>query len=162
VWLFIVIFVGVVGWAVLWNRFQDPEPLKGRMAMLRDTITIVRAEPYFGLGLGNFQTAFPAHTSTDFGAVVNHAHNDWAEWAADGGIPFGLLILSIAAWTIPKAIRSVWGVGLIAVMVHSTVDFPLQKPALELWFFVLLGVLIAESSRKPISGARFLENAAEN
>jgi hypothetical protein len=148
VWLLIFLFVGVVGWAVLWNRFQEPEPLKGRMAMLRDTITMVRAESYFGVGLGNFQTAFPAHASTDFGAIVNHAHNDWAEWAADGGIPFGLLILSIAAWTIPKAIRSVWGVGLIAVLAHSTVDYPLQKPALELWFFVLLGVLIAESSRR--------------
>jgi hypothetical protein len=150
IWVFILIFVSVVGWAVLWERFQDPEPLKGRWEILTDTISMIRAKPYFGVGLGNFQTAYPAHASVDFGSVVNHAHNDWAEWAADGGIPFSLLLVSIAVWTFPKAIRSLWGIGLISVLVHSLVDFPLQKPVLELWFFVLLGVLAAETAKRPI------------
>jgi O-antigen ligase len=148
VWLLGFVFVATVGWAVVWSRFQDPDPLKGRREMLRDTISMVRARPYFGFGLGTFRTAYPAYGSVDFGAVVNHAHNDWAEWAADGGIPFCLLLASIAIWSLPKAFKTVWGMGLIAVFVHSTVDFPLQKPVLDLWQFALLGALAAATRRK--------------
>jgi O-antigen ligase len=150
-WLFIFLFVSVVGWAVLWDRFQDPEPFKGRQAILHDTLAMVRAQPYFGVGLGNFQTAYPAYASVDFGSVVNHAHDDWMEWAADGGIPFSLLLVAVAVWTIPKAFRTLWGIGLIAVLAHSMVDYPLQKPVLDLWFFALLGAMTAEIAhrRKP-------------
>ena len=145
VWLLAFVFVAVVGWAVVWSRFEDPDPLKGRREMLADTISMVRTRPYFGFGLGTFRTAYPAYGSVDFGAVVNHAHNDWAEWAADGGIPFSLLLVSIAIWCLPKAFKTVWGVGLIAVFVHSGVDYPLQKPVLDLWLFALIGVLAAET-----------------
>jgi hypothetical protein len=148
VWLLAFVFVAVVGWAVLWSRFDDPDPLKGRREMLADTISMVHARPYFGFGLGSFRTAYPAYGSVDFGAVVNHAHNDWAEWAADGGIPFSLLLVSIAMWSLPKAFKTVWGMGLIAVFVHSAVDYPLQKPVLGLWLFALLGVLGAETRRR--------------
>lgn len=150
VWLLAFVFAAVAGWAVLWNRFQDPDPLRGRREMLADTVTMIHARPWAGFGLGTFRTAHPAYASVDFGAVVNHAHNDWAEWSADGGIPFGLLLLSIAIWSIPAGLRTVWGIGLIAVFIHSLVDFPLQKPVLELWLFTLLGIVAAETS--PIAG----------
>jgi len=142
--LLALVFVAVVGWAVLWSRFQDPDPFAGRREILRDTIALIRARPWSGFGLGAFRIAYPAYASLDFGAVVHHAHNDWAEWTADGGFPFSLLMLSIAIWSIPRAWRTVWGLGLLAVFVHSIVDFPLQKPVLELWLFALLGALAAE------------------
>jgi len=148
--------VAVVGWAVLWSRFQDPDPLKGRGEMLADTISMVRAKPYLGFGLGTFRTAYPAYGSVDFGAVVNHAHNDWAEWAADGGIPFSLLLLSIAMWSLPKAYKTIWGVGLVAVFVHGFVDFNLQKPVLDLWLFVLLGALAMAAGEKGQTAEREL------
>ena len=148
VWLLAFVFVAVVGWAVLWSRFDDPDPFKGRREILSDTISMVRARPYLGFGLGTFRTAYPAYGSVDFGAVVNHAHDDWAEWAADGGIPFSLLLAWIAMWSLPKAFKTVWGMGLIAVFVHSAVDYPLQKPVLNLWLFTLLGLLTAETRRR--------------
>ena len=43
--------------------------------------------------------------------------------------------------------KTVWGVGLVAVFVHSMVDYPLQKPVLDLWMFTLLGTLAAETGR---------------
>ena len=77
VWLLAFVFVAVVGWAVLWSRFDDPDPLKGRREMLSDTISMVRARPYFGFGLGTFRTAYPAYGSVDFGAVaVSYTHLD--------------------------------------------------------------------------------------
>ena len=146
IWLLGFIFTAVVGWTVLWNRFQDPDPLKGRKEMLAASLTMVRAKPYSGFGLGNYQNAYPKYSTVDFGSMVNHAHNDWVEWAAEGGIPFSLLVLCIAAWSVPKAVKSLWGIGVLMVFVHSVVDFPLQDPVLELWLFVLLGVLAAENS----------------
>ena len=146
--LLALVFVAVVGWAVLWARFQDPDPLKGRREVLTDTISMVRAKPYFGFGLGMFRTAYPAYASVDFGVIVNNAHNDWAEWAADGGIPFSLLMVWVAVWSLPKAFKTIWGVGLIAVFAHSFVDFPLQRPVLEVWMFALLGALATETGKK--------------
>jgi hypothetical protein len=153
VWLLALVFVAVVGWAVVWSRFEDPDPLRGRREMLAGTIAMVHARPYAGFGLGTFPNAYPGYALVDFsGLLVNHAHNDWAEWAADGGIPFCLLVLWIAVWSLPKAFKTVWGVGLVAVFVHSGVDFGLQKTVLELWVFVLLGVLAAETRTRSQAG----------
>jgi len=134
------IFVFIAGGAPLWHRLQDPDPFGGRREILASTLAMVRARPWTGFGLGTFQTVYPAYASIDFGAVVQHAHNDWAEWAAEGGIPFSLMILSIAIWSARKAWRAPWAIGAVAILVHALVDFPLHKPALELWLFALLGV----------------------
>lgn len=107
-WVIAVIFTSVVGWAVLWNRFQDPDPFRGRREILSSTLSMIKARPYLGFGLGNFQTAYPGYALVDFGLVVNHAHDDWAQWAAEGGIPFALLALGIALWSVPKAFQTVW------------------------------------------------------
>jgi len=144
VWLLALVFGAVVGWAVLWNRFQDPDPFRGRREILSGTIAMIHSRPWTGFGLGTFRTVYPAYASIDFGAVVQHAHNDWAEWAADGGIPFSLLVLSIAIWSVRRTFRTVWGIGMVAVFVHAAVDFPLQRPVLELWLFALLGALAEE------------------
>lgn len=145
-WPLAVVFVAVAGWAVLWNRFSDPDPLGGRREIVASTVAMIEARPWTGFGLGTFRTVYPAYASVDFGAVVQHAHNDWAEWAAEGGIPFSLMLLAIAVWSVPRALRGLWGIGIVAVFVHSLVDFPLQKPALELWLFAMLGALAAETA----------------
>ncbi|HUB77674.1 MAG TPA: O-antigen ligase family protein [Bryobacteraceae bacterium] len=143
------VFVLVAGWAPLWHRLQDPDPIGGRSAILASTLAMVRARPWTGFGLGAFRTVYPAYASLDFGSVVEHAHNDWAEWAADGGIPFSLMLLSIAVWTVRKLRRAPWAVGALAVFVHALVDYPLHRPALELWLFALLGVLAAGPAANP-------------
>jgi hypothetical protein len=51
----------------------------------------------------------------------------------------------VAVWAVPRALRSLWGIGIVTVFVHSLVDFPLQAPALEFWVFAFLGALAAES-----------------
>ncbi len=146
--LLALVFTAVVGWTSLWHRFQDRDPFQGRRAMLSGAVQMIAAKPWTGFGLGTFPTAYPAYGPVDFGSVVNHAHNDWAEWMADGGIPFALLLLSILVWSVPRAWQSVWGIGLLAVYLHSLVDFPLQKPVLELWLFGLLGALACEKTRE--------------
>ena len=145
-WLAAIVFSAVVGWVVLWNRLPDPDPLKGRREMVTSAIAMVRDRPVFGFGLGSFQPVYPRYAIVDFGAVVNHAHNDWVEWAADGGIPFSLLLLSVAVWSISKALKNPWGIGIVAVFTHSVIDFPLQDPLIAIWLFGLLGAMAARPS----------------
>jgi hypothetical protein len=56
-------------------------------------------------------------------------------------MPMLLLMAAIAVWAAPKAIRSVWGIGAIAILAHSWVDYPLQRAVTAATFFVLLGAL---------------------
>jgi O-antigen ligase len=72
---------------------------------------------------------------------VNHAHNDWAEFAADGGFPFLLLVLIPFAVVVPVAVRNPWGLGLLAVMLHACVDYPFPRPAVSGWMFLMLALL---------------------
>ena len=87
---------------------------------------------------------YPAYAVFDNGYYVNHAHNDWAEWAAEGGLPFLLLLGAIATVSSLAAIRSGWGLGLVVVYVHALVDFPMQRTGLAIWVFVIGAMLAAE------------------
>ena len=142
--LFTLAFGSVVGWTRLWQRFQDPEPYKYRKEMMLASVAMAREKPWTGFGLGSFEDVYRGYALFDDGTIVNHAHNDWAEWAAEGGLPFAALIVVVALWSAPKAVRSIWGLGIISVWLHSLVDFHLQKPAIAAWMFVLLGAVCAE------------------
>jgi O-antigen ligase len=140
-----LVFTAVVGWTQLWERFKDPDPYRGRREMLIAAVAMARAKPWIGVGLGNFETVYPGYAIFDTGDVVDHAHNDWAEWAAEGGLPFLACMLAIAIWSALRARQYAWGLGVVSIFLHSLIDFPLQKTTLALWVFVLLG---AVSTRK--------------
>jgi O-antigen ligase len=133
---------------VLWNRLSRPDPYAGRREMLDSTLDMIRDRPWTGFGLGTWSTAYPRYARYDDGLSANHAHNDWAQWTAEGGFPFLALLVSIAVWSVRPALRSRWGIGVIAVFLHCLVDYPLQKPALAAFFFTLLAVL-ACSAKEP-------------
>ena len=140
------VFIAVVGWEVVWQRFQDPDPFKFRREMDISSLQMLRDRPWTGFGLGTFETAYPAYALFDAGLTVNHAHNDWLEWAADGGIPLFFLLAFIALWSARAAWHSPWALGIFAVFLHAAVDFPLHKPAISACLFVLLGALAAKNT----------------
>ena len=142
------VFTAVVGWEVLWQRFQDPDPFKFRREMAISSVAMVRDRPWMGFGLGTYESAYPEYALFDIGLRVNHAHNDWLEWAAEGGIPLFLLLGFVALWSARAAWQAPWGVGVVAVFVHSTVDYPLHRPALSAWLFVVLGALAAKAQEQ--------------
>jgi O-antigen ligase len=158
-----VVLTAVVGWEVIWNRLQEPNPYSVRQELLRSSLEMVRDRPLAGFGLGTWSSAYPGYAHFDDGKFVNQAHNDWVQWAAEGGIPFFLLMLAIAVWSIRPAVRSLWGIGILAVFVHCLVDYPMQqRPALAAFFFAMLGVLaaaersgIASPGCEPASRAAF-------
>lgn len=132
------IFVAVVGWEVLWQRLQAPDPYAGRREMLWSSIDMFRERPVWGFGLGTWRTAYPRYAYYDDGTFANQAHNDWAQWAVEGGIPVLLFMIVLTVMAAAPAFRTLWGLGVISVLLHGVVDYPLQQgTSVAAWFFVL-------------------------
>jgi len=138
-----LVFTAAAGWETLLERLRSPDPFVVRREMLASALAMARERPWIGFGLGTFQTAYPAYALFDIGLIVNHAHNDWAEWLAEGGAPFLALLLGVAVWSVRPAVRSVWGIGVLSVFLHALVDYPMQRLGLAAWVFVFLGALAA-------------------
>ena len=51
----------------------------------------------------------------------------------------------MAGWTLVKLRNAAWGLGVLSVFVHSTVDFPLQDPVIVVWLFALMGAMAGQS-----------------
>lgn len=148
------IFTLAVGWQRVWQRFEEPDPFQGRREFLIAAVNMAQHRPLTGFGLGTFPEVYQRFAIRDFPFYANHTHNDWAEFAADGGIPFLLLVLIPFAGAIPTAFRHPWGIGLVAVMAHACVDYPFPRPAVSGWMFALLGALyMARMSDRSLPGS---------
>lgn len=121
-----------------------------------DLYTIPYGQDYFwtGSGLGSFYTVFPRYRKEDIQGYYDHAHNDYWEFGAETGL-IGLLLLgSSVALSLWNALRAQHRrrdslcrgmafsaiMGIIALGIHSTVDFNLQIPANAATFMVILAL----------------------
>ena len=121
----------------------------------RDTVSMIRANPVLGVGLGAYETAFSIYTKSDGSLRVPQSHNDYLQVVADCGVVGGL----IALWFIVSVFRAVArgtrsrdplyaglalgsGAGMFGMLVHSLFDFNLQLPSNAL-LFLLLSVVAA-------------------
>src|SRR5262245_11361460 len=133
---------------------QQRALFSNRAWVWRDTLSMIRANPMFGVGLGAYGTAFSIYTQSDGSIGVPQAHNDYLQVVADCGVPGGL----IALWFLVLAFRAIWrgvrsedrliaglalgcGGGIFAILVHSLFDFNLQLPGTALLFLVLSAVV---------------------
>jgi len=148
-----VMLVSWIGVQPVLNRFT-PQRLEvnvaKRTAMRQDTWHLFLDHAVIGTGLGTFQMVFPPYDSLYDGKVVNHAHNDYLEAAAETGVIGGLCcawFLGVVLIHAMKGLAQAGGSfgaalnlsGLIAcvgILVHSLVDFNLHIPANALLFFV--------------------------
>ncbi len=139
--------VVAVGWQGLQARFQDPASEALRLDAVHASIRMVHDRPWSGTGLGSWPQIYPRYASFDAGVLLNQAHNDWAQWAAEGGLPFVLLLLWFAALCWKPAFRSIYGVGVVAFLLHAAVDYPMQqRPGLAAWFFAVAGLVLARGN----------------
>jgi O-antigen ligase len=145
-------FTLAVGWDRVWQRFQQNDPYLVRKEFMLAAADMAMQRPLTGYGLDTFPAVYQRYATKDFPFYANHTHNDWAEFAADGGVPFLLLILIPFAFAIPTAIRNPWGIGMIAIMMHACIDFPFPRPAVSGWMFLLLALLY--TARAPVNMQR--------
>jgi O-antigen ligase len=142
----VVAFALVAGPETVWQRFWIPDPYAMRREFLESAIAMVRARPWTGFGLGTWTSAYPAYAVADFGVIANHAHSEWGQWAAEGGVGVIALMAALFALALRCGVRSIWGIGLAAVMMHAWVDYPLVRLGLGSWWFTMLGMAVAEGA----------------
>jgi len=136
---FCILFTLVVSPEAVWARFQIGDAMRPELDAA--SLRMITAHPLVGVGLGAWPTVYPHYAAVDFGVFVNQAHCDWLEWTAEGGIPFGIMMAGLFAWTVRAAFRSVWGLGAVAVFLHALVDYPFSRPALASWVIVIIAML---------------------
>jgi len=129
-----------------------------RKMMSRDALHMWLEHPWLGVGIGDFETAYPRYQSFPTDDWIDHAHNDYAEAAAETGLVGALLILASLALFLYLAFRNVahlfgsnsgWirlgaAIGCCGLLVHSAADFNLHIPANAAWFAVLAGIATSE------------------
>jgi len=146
----LVVLGAVAGWDTIWKRLQEEHPYALRQNFLLSSLEMVRERPLRGFGLGTWSEVYPGFARFDDGLFANQAHNDWAQWAAEGGIPFFLLMAGVAGMAIRPAFWSLWGLGLLSIFLHCCIDYPMQqRPALAAFFFAVLGILMAQPIARP-------------
>jgi O-antigen ligase len=125
-----------------------------RKSAALDALRMFRAHPFLGVGLGNFETAYPGYQSFPSDLWIDHAHNDYVEALAETGLLGALLIfwalalffrLAFREWDQRLRSKGGWirlgaAVGCCGLLVHSFFDFNLHIPANAAWFAVLAGV----------------------
>jgi O-antigen ligase len=138
-----LVFSVLVGPKAVSKLVNDRNPFGFRGELLKSAIDQTRERPVFGWGLGTFEQVYPAYSRVQLAARVDHAHNDWAEWAAGGGIPFVLAVAIFSAMVARSALRTIWGAGVVAVFLHALVDFPFQIPGLAALTFAMMGLVVS-------------------
>ena len=111
-----------------------------RLPMDVSSLQMIRARPLVGFGLGAWPSVYPKFASFDDGLFSNQAHCDWLQWASEGGVGMALAMAWLGIALSVRAIRSVWGIGIPAVLLLGLIDFPFQKPIVALVFFAVASV----------------------
>lgn len=150
------ILIYAAGFDTLLRKLQQKDQLQVRRDINRSSVEMIRARPFTGWGLNTYVPVYRMFAHYDDGTYVNRAHNDWLQFAAEGGIPFAALMLVIFFWSLRPAIRSIWGLGVIAVGLHALVDYPFARFGVCGWYFALLGMLALwrDSEVAPLSRRR--------
>jgi O-antigen ligase len=139
-------FTAVVGWEHVRDRLLAPDPMAVRRELAVSSLHMIAAHPWSGVGLGAWPTVYPGYAVLDVGGFANQAHCDWLQWTAEGGIPLGIALLTLFGWCVLPAVRSVWGIGVIAVFLHAAVEYPFSRPALGSWTILIIGMLAAREA----------------
>jgi putative inorganic carbon (HCO3(-)) transporter len=169
---FLILSAGIVAWigaASVVERFHDTAQEYAaadhtRISIWRDTLKLIRRNPWLGTGFGTFPIAYTAVQTSFLGEFVNHAHNDYLELASDLGIPAAAELTATLVWLLVHAVRAFRSAsrnmdkffalgcvgGMVAILLHSLVDFNLYIPANALVFASLLGLTMSLKTRVAI------------
>ncbi len=134
------------------QKLGAADPFAARREFNESSLRMIRDRPLMGFGLGNWPTAYPGYATFDDDKFANQAHNDWAQWTVEGGIPLLLMMLCIAAWGTAAGIRTGWGLGIPIIFIHCLFDYPIQRPGVGVLFFVMLAAVAGDTSRRQVAG----------
>ena len=160
----ILVLTGSNGWDRIFERFGDIRTETGeinasRLHYWRDGRTIIRHFPLTGSGLGTWRHIYPRFRTFPGISRLEHAHSDYIEFLATGGVILAGLMAMVLFRIIQACYRSyrrrrkrmavyLFAGSTAAVMsisLHSFVDFNLQVGANGLYFFFVLAIMVSAS-----------------
>jgi O-antigen ligase len=144
------------------TRGQDVPNWQARTAAWSGTLDLIRDHPFLGTGPGTFPIAFTPYRPVGVNARFLHTHNDYLHSISETGIlTAGIILWLIVAafWSGMRKIRATnsrltLGItlgslsGILAITVHSVVDFNLHIMANAILLTVLAGLLMGVGSRE--------------
>ncbi|MGY4831779.1 Wzy polymerase domain-containing protein [Sphaerotilaceae bacterium SBD11-9] len=121
------------------EQLHKSDPSSSRFAIWANTLELIKQNPWFGVGWGEFNFAW---TLTPFPgrpvAFFDHTHNLPLQFLVELGIPLGTLVLALLAWALWKAFTACRTAGepdrpmvrtafvmVLMMVVHSMLEYPL-------------------------------------
>lgn len=158
----VVLMATWLGWQPIIDKFgrlwgDTGLNTSGRLPVLLDSIRLFRSFPATGSGFGTFHHVYPAVRTVPGDAVFDHAHNDYMELLAGGGLIGFLLcawfVLAVLIHTLGRLRRrrerysilltSGALTGMLALLFHCLADFQMANGANALYFFLLGGLAVS-------------------
>ncbi len=161
---FITLFLVVtwLGWEPIVQRFENIRDVQGNITEIKPTLwndstRLIRDFPLTGTGFGTFVSGYQRYRTFPGELTADHAENDYIELLTEGGI----IAFLLAGWFLcsvlyrsyktflqRKESYSIYlsigsAAGLLAIMIHSVVDFNLHIGSNGLYFFFLCGLLVS-------------------
>lgn len=156
--------VGWFGWEPVFERFRAVRNVQGdisdlRLDLWKDSLAIIKDFSLLGAGFGSFLHVYPTYRTITSEGIADHAHNDYIELMTDGGLVGTLLFAWFIGAVIIRSYRTFQArrdpfsihlfagglAGICGLMLHSFTDFNLHIGSNGLYFFFLLGLLVAAS-----------------
>jgi len=167
IFLMVLWLTGTDAWDLIFGRFasirnEAGEIWSSRFIYWDDTIEIIRNFPLFGAGAGTFENIYPKYGSISGNRLLEHAHNDYLEFLATGGIIIPALMLSAIITILYKGYQSfrrrreAYAIYLFAaasaavfsILLHSFVDFNMQVGANGLYIFFIFAVIVSAANTR--------------
>lgn len=159
------VVLATVGGGRLWGRMTGDGLDPSRLLMVRGTWEGIRTYWPFGSGMGTFAGVFPRFQPPGLKGFVEYAHSDILQLLMESGLLFLLLAVIAMVLIIRRAVAighllradpsdrdaalmASCGLGVLAIFLHSWVEFNLRIPANAVVACFLLGVYLRPLSRR--------------
>ena len=160
------VVVSAVGFgsAQVLDRFRSEALASNlRLQLWRDSFRVVGAHP-LGIGRGAFDRVYPVYRTlkTTIPTRFTFVENETLQTLVDGGwlfliavgLGFGALIWHVARKGRHDLTECALIAGLVAVLVHSCLDFGLETLGVAVPFVVVLGSMLGRMRTRPLESPR--------
>ena len=120
-------------------RLAESDISGSRFGIWRDTLALIKANPWGGVGFGEFNlawtlSAFPGRPT----AYFDHTHNLPLQLAVELGLPLATAVMALLLWALARAARTAWRAQgdtstaqrcavmmVLMIGLHSLLEYPL-------------------------------------
>ena len=168
--LLAIVILSFANYDVLLRRVEESvaraQEGRGRTAVWRDTLRMIRDFPAAGTGAGTYDTAINAYQTAEPGYAIGQAHNHYLQVIAEGGALVGVPVVlvgaafaALVAHRLRRAdpgdyfIKAGAAAGVAGVMVQSIWETGLTMPANAALFAVLSAMATSAGASSAIGDA---------